>query len=56
MNIRFLETFIWVAQLRSFKAAAGKLHLTQAAISGRIAALENDLGELLFERAAATRG
>ncbi|WP_134868817.1 LysR family transcriptional regulator, partial [Bordetella pertussis] len=50
MNIRFLETFIWVAQLRSFKAAAGKLHLTQAAISGRIAALENDLGELLFER------
>lgn len=50
MNIRFLETFIWVAQLRSFKAAAGKLNLTQAAISGRIAALENDLGELLFER------
>jgi len=50
MNIRFLETFIWVARLRSFKAAAGKLNLTQAAISGRIAALENDLGQQLFER------
>ncbi len=50
MNVRFLETFIWVARLHSFKAAAGKLNLTQAAISGRIAALENDLGQQLFER------
>lgn len=50
MNIRFLETFLWAARLRSFKAAAGKLNLTQAAISGRIAALESDLGEQLFER------
>lgn len=52
MNIRFLETYLWVAQLRSFKAAAGRLNLTQAAVSGRIAALENDLGQQLFERAS----
>ncbi|WP_459614161.1 LysR family transcriptional regulator [Bordetella sp. 2513F-2] len=52
MNIRFLETFVWAARLRSFKAAAGKLNLTQAAISGRIAALEADLGQQLFERAS----
>jgi len=50
VNLRFLETFVWVARLRSFKAAAGKLNLTQAAISGRIAALENDLNQQLFER------
>ncbi len=52
MNIRFLETFVWVANLGSFSAAASKLHLTQAAISGRIAALEKNLGQLLFERGA----
>lgn len=50
MNIRFLETFVWVAKLGSFRAAASQLHLTQAAISGRIAALENDVGQKLFER------
>lgn len=50
MNLRFLETFIWVAKLNGFKAAAGKLSLTQAAVSGRIAALENELSQQLFER------
>lgn len=50
MNLRFLETFIWVAKLGSFRAAANQLHLTQAAISRRIASLENELGQLLFER------
>lgn len=52
MNIRFLETFLWIARLGSFRAAAGKLNLTQAAVSGRIAALESDLGMPLFERAS----
>jgi DNA-binding transcriptional LysR family regulator len=37
MNIRFLETFLWVARLRSFSAAAERLNTTQAAISSRIA-------------------
>lgn len=50
MNVRFLESFIWVARLRSFSSAADKLCTTQAAISNRIATLEKDLGVRLFER------
>ncbi|MGU3494957.1 LysR family transcriptional regulator [Xanthobacteraceae bacterium A53D] len=50
MNIRFLETFVWVARLRSFSSAADKLCTTQAAVSNRIATLERDLGVRLFER------
>ena len=50
MNLRFIETFVWVARLRSFTAAAEKLHATQAAISARIATLEADFGVKLFER------
>jgi DNA-binding transcriptional LysR family regulator len=50
MNLRFIEAFVWVARLRSFTAAAEKLHTTQAAISARIATLETDFGVKLFER------
>jgi DNA-binding transcriptional LysR family regulator len=50
LNLRFIETFVWVARLRSFTAAAEKLYTTQAAISARIATLEEDLGVKLFER------
>lgn len=50
MNLRFLETFLWVAKLRSFSTAAEKLHTTQAAVSNRIATLERELGIRLFER------
>jgi len=50
MNLRFIEAFVWVARLRSFTAAAAKLHTTQAAISARIATLETDFGVKLFER------
>ncbi|TDT94820.1 LysR family transcriptional regulator [Azorhizobium sp. AG788] len=50
MNIRFLETFVWVARLRSFSSAADKLCTTQATVSNRIATLERDLGVRLFER------
>lgn len=56
MNIRFLETFIWVAQLRSFKAAAGKLHLTQAAISGALPRSRTTWANCCSSGAAATRG
>ncbi len=44
MNIRFLETFIWIARLGSFRAAANKQHLTQAAVSGRIMTSTSDRG------------
>ena len=52
MNLKFLETFIWVARLGSFRLAAHKLFSTQAAVSNRIAALEDELGVRLFERDA----
>ena len=44
MNVRFLEAFVWVAKLGSFKAAAEKMHTTQAGISSRIATLEEQFG------------
>lgn len=50
MNLRFLETFVWVARLKSFSLTAEKLHSTQAAVSHRIAALEKELGVRLLER------
>lgn len=50
MNTRFLETFLWVARLRSFSAAAERLNTTQASVSNRIATLERDLGVRLFDR------
>ncbi len=50
MNLKFLETFIWVAKLRSFSLAADKLSSTQAAISSRISVLEQELGTKLFKR------
>jgi DNA-binding transcriptional LysR family regulator len=50
VNLRFLEAFVWVARLSSFKAAADKLCTTQAGISSRIATLEEQLGVRLFER------
>lgn len=50
MNVRFLEAFVWVAKLGSFKGAADKLCTTQAGISSRIATLEEQFGVKLFER------
>lgn len=50
MNIRFLETVLWLAQLRTIKATADRLCITHTAISSRIAAIEQDLGVRLFTR------
>lgn len=50
MNIRFLETVLWLARLRSIKATAEKLCITHTAISNRIASIEQDLGVRLFTR------
>lgn len=50
MNMTFLETFVWVAHLRSFTLAAERMHATQAAVSSRIASLERELGVKLFVR------
>ena len=50
IDFKSLETFIWVANLRSFRRAADRLHTTQPAISMRIAQLEDLLGARLLER------
>jgi DNA-binding transcriptional LysR family regulator len=50
VNLRFVEAFYWVVQLKSVSRAAEKLHVTQSAMSSRIAALEGELGVLLLDR------
>ncbi|USU18876.1 LysR family transcriptional regulator [Paraburkholderia fungorum] len=50
MNTRFLESFLLVVEMGSFRAAAERLHVTQAAISNRIASLEEELGARVFDR------
>ncbi len=51
MDFRALETFVWIARLGSFRAAARRLYTTQPSVSSRIAKLEAELGVLLFDRA-----
>ena len=50
IDFKTLETFVWVANLRSFRGAAEKLHTTQPAVSMRIAQLEDSLQVSLLER------
>lgn len=50
VDFKTLETFMWVATLRSFRGAAEKLNTTQPAVSMRIAQLEDFLGIRLIER------
>src|SRR5580765_1063856 len=45
-----LRTFVTVADLGSFSAASGALHLTQPALSRRVHKLEQALGFRLFDR------
>src|SRR6185437_11075126 len=52
MDLDQLETFLAVAEERSFSRAAVRLHRTQPAVSQVIRKLEESLGELLFDRAA----
>ncbi|QRY78701.1 LysR family transcriptional regulator [Pseudomonas sp. PDNC002] len=50
MDLTSLNTFLAIAESGSFSEAGERLHLTQPAISKRIAALENQLGVRLFDR------
>ncbi len=52
MDLFQLETFLAVAEERSFSRAAAKLHRTQPAVSQVVAKLEAELGETLLDRAA----
>lgn len=51
MNLKQLEAFIWVAELKSFTRAAKQLYMSQPAISFQVKALEDDLKVPLFHRA-----
>ena len=50
MDLASLDTFIAIAETGSFSAAGERLHLTQPAVSKRIAALEQQLDARLFDR------
>jgi len=50
MDTQNLRAFLLVAEHASFSAAASQLHLTQPAVSKRVAALEVQLGKPLFDR------
>jgi DNA-binding transcriptional LysR family regulator len=52
MELNQLETFLAVAEERSFSRAAARLHRTQPAVSQVIRKLEENVGERLFDRAA----
>jgi DNA-binding transcriptional LysR family regulator len=50
METQNLRAFLLVAESASFSAAAEQLHITQPAVSKRVATLEQQLGTSLFDR------
>src|SRR4051812_34747187 len=50
MELRHLETFVAVAEERSFSRAADRLHVVQSAVSTTIRNLEREWGVSLFHR------
>lgn len=50
MDINALKAFLAVAESTSFSIAAEQLHLTQPAVSKRVASLETELNTRLFDR------
>lgn len=52
MELSQLETFLAVAEEHSFSRAAVRMHRTQPAISQVIRKLEEETGEILFDRSA----
>lgn len=54
MDIQSLSAFVEVAETGSFTQAAERLHLSQPAVSKRITALEQQIGQALFDRVGRT--
>lgn len=52
METRYVETALAVARRGSFSAVARERHMAQSTISRHVAALEAEVGELLFHRRA----
>ena len=50
MTFDQIRTFLWVARLGGFRKASDRLHLSQPAVSTRIANLEEELQAQLFSR------
>ncbi|MDR9827297.1 LysR substrate-binding domain-containing protein [Vibrio sp. FNV 38] len=50
MDIKTLNTFVTVARLKNFSAAARELHTVQPTVSRHISDLENELEAKLFDR------
>ncbi len=54
MNLHDLDTFLTVAREKSFSRAAKLLYCTQPAVSLAIRRLEQELGDILFDRSGKT--
>ena len=50
MDIELARTFVEIVKTRSFVRAAERLNVSQTAVSARIRALEEQLGQSLFIR------
>ena len=54
MELRNINTFLHIAELRSFSRTARQLGYSQSAVSSQIAQLEAELGAPLFDRVGKT--
>ena len=54
MELRIINTFLHIAELRSFSRAARELGYSQSAVSAQIAQLEAELETPLFDRVGKT--
>ena len=53
MQIDLLDTFLDLAETRSFHRTAERLRITQSTVSARVTALEQAVGSRLFDRSRA---